>query len=151
MITAQNISIILGFPIKILITGNTVALMSLNGSTVEPWHQTYAQKCWDAGQILPYDEAKAEQLYEWEQAGVPLQVTRRQLLLELFITDGVEEDDIYDAINNIADTTTRKIATIEFKQALHFERDNPFVEQIGGLLGLSEGDIDERFKSAILR
>lgn len=166
MITAAQISTALGYPVILTISGQSASIddaehpATLNGegeleypenSRVEPWHQTYVQACFDAGTILPYDEAKAEQLYNWQQAGVPLSVTRRQLLLELYITDGTEESDILTAIDGIADAQTKAIALIEFKQALTFDRDNPFVAQIGTLLGLSESDINDRFINAKTR
>lgn len=151
MITPIDIQTALGYPVRLTITNGVASIESLDSTVVEPWHQTYVQACFDAGQILPYDETKAEQLHNWQQAGVPLQVTRRQLLLELYITDGTEESDILTAIDGIADAQTKAIALIEFKQALTFDRDNPFVAQIGTLLGLSESDINDRFINAKTR
>lgn len=119
-------------------------------SQVKPWHQTYVQACFDAGTILPYDEAKAEQLYNWQQAGVPLSVSKPKFFIALHRNHGKKLSDIKTAIDNaITDADANYEAHVELDTCAEIQRDNPLVEAIGkNVWGLTDEQINNVFKLA---
>lgn len=118
-------------------------------SRVEPWHQTYAQDCWDAGEILPYDEAKAAQKHAWQAADVPLSVSKPKFFIALHRNHGKKLSDITAVIDGIEDPDARYEAEIELAESAEIQRDNPLVEAIGkNVWELTDTEINDVFKLA---
>lgn len=155
MITAKQIATALGFPpehrLALSVTGDSVTLVDMDDSEplIKPWHQTYAQACWDAGQILPYDETKAEQLYNWQQAGVPLSVSKPKFFIALHRNHGKKLSDITAVIDAIQDPDAKYEAEIELAESAEIQRDNPLIDMIGkDVWELTDTEINDVFKLA---
>lgn len=155
MITAKQIADALGYPteyrVGLSIIGGSVTLVDTGDgeSFIKPWHQTYAQACWDAQAILPYDEAKAEQLYNWQQADVPLSVSKPKFFVALYRSHGKKLSDITAVIEGIQDPDARYEAEIELAESAEVQRDNPLIEMIGkGVWELTDTEINDVFKLA---
>lgn len=150
MITPLEIQTALGYPVRLIISNGVASIESLDESTVEPWHQTYVQACYDAGTILPYDEAKAEQLYNWQQAGVPLSVSKPKFFVALYRSHQKTLTDIKTAIDNaITDAGANYEAHVELDTCAEIQRDNPLVEAIGkNVWELTDEQINNVFKLA---
>lgn len=150
MITASEISAALDFPVRLLIENGIATIESLDATTVEPWHQAYVQQCWDAQAILPYDETKAEQLYEWQAADVPLSVSKPKFFVALYRSHQKTLSDIKTAIDNaITDADANYEAHVELDTCAEIQRDNPLVEAIGkNVWELTDTEINDVFKLA---
>lgn len=150
MITPIDIQTAIGFPVRLIISGQSATIESLDSTTVKPWHQTYVQACFSAGTILPYDETKAEQLYNWQQAGVPLSVSKPKFFVALHRNHGKKLADIKTAIDNaITDADANYEAHVELDTCAEIQRDNPLVEAIGKTVWkLTDEQIDNVFKLA---
>lgn len=79
---------------------------------------------------------------------VPESVTRRQLLVALFMATGVKDTDILTSLAAIADPAARYVATVEFREAGEFRRAHPLIAQLAGQLSLSAEQVDEIFRAA---
>lgn len=77
------------------------------------------------------------------QPVVPPKVTRSQARRALLLRGLL--DQVQPAIDAIPDTTERRLAQIEWDDALDFERHNPLVVMIGQALGLDEAGLDDLF------
>lgn len=88
----------------------------------------------------------------WERATedappVPTTITARQIRLWL-VTHGYSDDDIENAIASIDDNLQRNIVKIEWEYAPYIERNHPWLESLGSLLGLDSTAIDQAFREA---
>lgn len=79
-------------------------------------------------------------------APVPPAVTMRQARLALLGAGLL--DDVGPAIAAIPDAVTRRAAEIEWEFSNELQRGNPFVEQLGGALGLTADEVDSLFIQA---
>lgn len=68
-------------------------------------------------------------------------LTARQLRLGLVMND-ISLANVEATINAIENPQDKAVAQIEWEYASQFERDHPLIAQVGGALGLSEGQID---------
>lgn len=150
MITPKDLSDNLGYPIRLIVESGNVSLESLDSTEIKPWHTAYAQACWDAQAILPYDDTKAEQLYNWQAADVPLSVSKPKFFIALHRNHGKKLIDIKTAIDNaITDADANYEAHVELDTCAEIQRDNPLVEAIGkGVWELTDEQIDDVFKLA---
>jgi hypothetical protein len=80
--------------------------------------------------ILPVDKISARQIRLW------------------LIQHSISLQSVYDAINNIEDSTTRDSVNIEWEYAPYIERNHPMLVPLAQSLGLSETDIDRAFIEA---
>lgn len=86
---------------------------------------------------------------EWEPElpPVPHQVTRRQALTVVSL--GGYLPQIEAALAAIEDPTQKTVAEIFWKESLHFERDNPVLNQLAGAIGMTQDDLDNLFRQAV--
>lgn len=99
------------------------------------------------GVLAVLSEADFEAAREAEKrALVPAAVTMRQARLALLGAGLL--DDVGPAIAAIPDATTRRAAEIEWEFSNELQRGNPFVEQLGGALGLTSDQVDSLFIQA---
>jgi hypothetical protein len=79
---------------------------------------------------------------------VPESVSRRQLLVALFMATGVKDTDILTSLGAIADPAARYVATVEFREAGEFRRAHPLIAQLAAQLSLSAEQVDDIFRAA---
>jgi hypothetical protein len=87
---------------------------------------------------------------EWPElvlSDVPSKVTRRQAIAAL--TLGGYLSQIETALNAIEDATQKTVAEIFWKESLHFERNNPLLNQLASAIGMTQSDLDELFRQAV--
>lgn len=77
---------------------------------------------------------------------VPSKVTRRQALTALSAAGHLQNIEL--ALENIPDSEVKKVALIYWKESLHFERNNPLLNQLATSIGLSQLDLDDLFINA---
>lgn len=74
-------------------------------------------------------------------------ITPAQLRLAL-LQSGITPSQITDVISQLPDATQRETAAILWEYATQFERNHPFVAQIGIMFGKTEEEIDQIFTVA---
>jgi hypothetical protein len=74
-------------------------------------------------------------------------ISARQVRLWL-LQNGISLDNVYQAINNIEDSTLRDSVSIEWEYAPYIERNHPMLVPLAQSLGLTESDIDRAFVEA---
>lgn len=103
------------------------------------------------------DEEQAKMLLNWtEDVGyaptfkpskaVPKSVTRRQARQQLLLMGLL--NTVEAAIADIPDDTERGLVCIYWEDSNEFERQNPFLIQLAGALGLDEEALDDAFIAA---
>ena len=75
---------------------------------------------------------------------VPQQITATQIRLWL-VKNNIPLSSIDHAINSIEDELTRSELLIIWEYAPYVERSNPFIDNLGSLLGLNKEQIDQAF------
>jgi hypothetical protein len=100
-------------------------------------------------QLLNWDatEKTYNPIFVPELPPVPPQVTRRQALTVLSL--GGYLPQIEAALDAIEDAQAKTVAEIFWKESLHFERDNPLLNQLAEGIGMSQEDLDNLFRQAI--
>jgi len=94
------------------------------------------------------DEKKAEIAEQEKQEQALKNITKRQLLIWLFLKKSKTEDDIYSAINVIADADKKYLAKVNYSGTNNFYYGNSFVPVIGQALGLTLDEIKTMFDEA---
>lgn len=74
-------------------------------------------------------------------------VSPRQIRLAI-LQSGLSLQQIDSIINNIADSTAKIKAQVEWNYAIQFERDHPLIAQFGAALNLTSAQIDAIFNLA---
>lgn len=100
-------------------------------------------------QLLNWDntEKQYNPVFEPELPPVPHQVTRRQALTVVSL--GGYLPQIESALAAIEDATQKTVAEIFWKESLHFERNNPLLNQLAEGIGMSQDDLDNLFRQAV--
>lgn len=75
-------------------------------------------------------------------------ITKRQLLIWLFINKNKTEDDILSAISTIQDSSQQYLAKVNYTGTNNFYFGNEFVLVIGQALGLTVDDVKTMFDEA---
>lgn len=142
-----------------------------DGKTVIRLPQSELNNCKEAGDTVvysfTYDDLSPEQKAILPESGDPIAqrlltnlpartteelralmvVTPAQIRLAL-LQAGISPASVTAAIELIADDTTRETASILWEYATQFERNHPFVSQIGAVLGKTDEEIDAIFAVA---
>jgi hypothetical protein len=88
---------------------------------------------------------------EWEASAAALPpiagITQRQLALWL-LRNGVTEAMVEAAIAQIPDEMQRAEALIEWRKSNLYERNHPFVEMVGAMLGFTPAQMDAGWREA---
>jgi hypothetical protein len=74
-------------------------------------------------------------------------ISARQVRLWL-LQNGISLDSVYQAINNIEDSTLRDSVIVEWEYAPYIERNHAMLVPLAQSLGLTESDIDRAFIEA---
>ena len=74
-------------------------------------------------------------------------ITQRQLRLWL-LNAGITNDQVLAMIAAMPDATQRAQATVEYNYTITFERNNPFLMQVGTALNLTPSQLDDAFIAA---
>lgn len=77
---------------------------------------------------------------------VPTQVTRRQAITVLTLAGYITT--IESALAAIEDPTQKVVAEVFWKDSLHFERNNPVLNQLATNIGMTQEQLDELFIQA---
>lgn len=86
-----------------------------------------------------------EQLQQEFESSVPRTVTKRQIMLALFIQKQVTESNINQMLSLIEDPTQKALAEIEWKNSSTVDISHPMVQQFSQMLDLSELDLKNLF------
>jgi hypothetical protein len=78
---------------------------------------------------------------------IPQQISAMQIRLWL-IKNNISLSQVQNAINSIEEDLLREELNVKWEYAPYFERNNPFVEQVGNILGLTASQIDQAFIEA---
>jgi hypothetical protein len=78
---------------------------------------------------------------------VPEQISAMQIRLWL-IKNNINLAQVQGAIDSIEDVLLRDELSVKWEYAPYFERSNPFIDQVGSILGLSSEQIDQAFIEA---
>lgn len=92
-------------------------------------------------------EKQYNPVFEPELPPVPSQVTRRQAITVLSL--GGYLPQIESALDAIEDATQKTVAEIFWKESLHFERNNPLLNQLAEAIGMTQDDLDNLFRQAV--
>lgn len=98
--------------------------------------------------VLQSSEYKAEQEQKLSEEKAKRKITKRQLLIWLYINKQKEEDDILAAINMISDPAQKYLAKVNYQGTNDFYFGNEFVPVIGLSLGLTAVELDTMFDEA---
>ena len=79
---------------------------------------------------------------------VPESVTRRQAKVSLLQAGLL--DEVEAGIEAITDEMTRRIARIEWDSAQEVRRDWPLLVQIAGQIGITDEQLDDLFRAAVI-
>jgi hypothetical protein len=79
---------------------------------------------------------------------VPESVSARQIRLWL-INNGIQLNQVENAINNIEDLIIRETVKVEWEYAPYVERNHPMLVPLAQALGLSESQVDQAFREAV--
>lgn len=103
------------------------------------------------GKIVPMSpEDIAQRVIDQSAPVVQLSpLTRRQIRMGLVLND-VNLADVDTVLAAIEDPQERAIATIEWQDALQFERDHPLLKKVAPALGLTEDQVDAMWHNALL-
>lgn len=82
-----------------------------------------------------------------QQVYVPQQISATQIRLWL-IKNNIPLSAVEGAINSIEDPLLKEELMIKWEYVPYFERDNPFINNVGSALGLTPGQIDQAFIEA---
>lgn len=93
-----------------------------------------------------YDPQTGEFTTPVEPEKIPTSVSDRQGVQQLII-EGLD-DQVETAIDNISDTTERKLTRNWYQRAKTWERDNQQLLSLTNALGLTDQQIDDLFKDA---
>lgn len=93
------------------------------------------------------EEFKQTDLYQTHTQAMK-NITKRQLLIWLYLNAGKTEEDIYTAINAIPDATTKYLATVNYSGTNNFYYGNNYVQVIGAILGLTVDQLKTMFDEA---
>lgn len=85
---------------------------------------------------------------EEEKIITPLSCSPAQGLVALFALQRITEEDVLEAIGQIADPVQQYTARIGYQRATSWERTSPTMQTMAQLLQLSESDLDELFTHA---
>lgn len=91
--------------------------------------------------VLENFEPQPQQIY------VPEQISATQIRLWL-IRNNIPLSMIENAINSIEDPLLKEELMIKWKHVPYFERNNPFINTVGSILGLSPEQINQAFIEA---
>lgn len=85
----------------------------------------------------------------WTQAAqaIPESISARQIRLWL-INNGIQLNQVDNAINSIQDPITRETVKVEWEYAPYVERNHPMLVPLAQALGLTENQIDIAFIQA---
>ena len=75
-------------------------------------------------------------------------ITKRQLLIWIYIHKQKTEDDIYSAIDTITDEGKKYLAKVSYSGTNNFYYGNEFTQLIGLALGLTIGELKQCFNEA---
>ena len=78
---------------------------------------------------------------------VPEQISAMQIRLWL-IKNNINLTQVQGAIDSIEDVLLRDELSVKWEYAPYFERSNPFIDQVGSILGLNSEQIDQAFIEA---
>ena len=111
-----------------------------------PGQQTSVGKGWN---IIYVSTDQQEFINYCDNIGVSakfetISISARQVRLWL-LQNGISLDNVYQAINNIEDSTLRDSVSIEWEYAPYIERNHPMLVPLAQTLGLTESDIDRAF------
>jgi|694.fasta_scaffold141192_3 hypothetical protein len=82
-----------------------------------------------------------------QQAYVPNQITATQIRLWL-VRNNIPLSSIEDIIKGVENDLTRNELLVQWEYAPYVERNNPFINSLGALLGFSPDQIDQAFIEA---
>ena len=96
------------------------------------------------------DQIEAERLAAEQAAkdAARITVTKRQVLLALFLRKGIKADQIDAVINAIPDETQRYMARVDWDGAAAIESDSQTVGLLSQALGLTEAEMPDLFDFA---
>lgn len=93
-------------------------------------------------------EYLAQKAEEEQRTQAYKNITKRQLLIWLFVNKQKTEADIFNAINSIQDPSQKYLATVNYTGTNNFYFGNAFTPVIGGALGLSLVELKKMFDEA---
>ena len=89
-------------------------------------------------------------LIEPQGPNLPMQVcSPAQGLVALFAIKQITEDDVNATIAAITDPVARYTSQVAFARATEWRRESASIQQLAGLLGLTESDLDALFEFAV--
>lgn len=83
-----------------------------------------------------------------ENKQVPNRISATQIRLWL-VKNNISLDSVQNAINTVEDESIKTELNVKWEYAPYFERNNPFINQIGSILGLDSDKIDQAFIEAV--
>ena len=96
----------------------------------------------------PTDAYKVQQQQELDKVQAFKNITKRQLLFWLYVNKKKTEDDILAAINTIADTDKKYLATVSYNGTNNFYYGNEYTQEIATVLGFTTDELKKCFDEA---
>jgi len=86
---------------------------------------------------------------EWQQLTTPIpeSISARQIRMWL-VLHNISLEAVEQAINSIEDPIQKQLINIEWEYAPYVERNHPWINTLGSILGLNSQQIDEAFIEA---
>lgn len=120
--------------------------IDIDYSTFEP--EKYAVIEGVLTDISSTPEYIAEQAAKEAEEQARKNITKRQMLIWLFLNKQKTEQDILNAINTIQDDAQKYLALVNYSGTNNFYYGNDFVPLIGQALGLTENELKQCFDEA---
>lgn len=86
---------------------------------------------------------------QYPESQAPASCTPTQGLIALYTLKQITEQDIFTALETIADPVARYTAKIGYQRATQWERRSATMQLMAELLGLSDDDLDALFSYAV--
>jgi len=88
--------------------------------------------------------ATSEQIIEFNKIKIPQTISQMKLRLQLILS-GVSVDSIYTMINQVPDLIQKELILTKWEYAVIMERTDPMLNQMAGLLNITQLQLDEIF------
>lgn len=129
----------------------SLALVRSSDNLVETFLRLDIPEGWEPPEgyyIIPDDELPSDFKKVPEKLPeIPKSISARQIRLWL-IKNNISLLLVESAIDSIGDQLTRESVRIEWEYAPYVERNHPWIEQLGQILGLDSRQIDQAFIEA---
>lgn len=106
----------------------------------------YLKSFWNPTTQQFYEGATAQEIADDLKSELPDSVTRKQLKLQLTLS-GFNMSTIDTAINSLPEPN-KSIALISWNDSSEFDRNNPLLQALASMLGLTDSELDQIFIDA---